>query len=253
MQITELLERVATRYATCRSYQDEGDVRTVLTAPELPGGSHVMKRPFTTAFLRPDRFRFESWQRGHGERTEWPQLVVWADGQLVRSWWTSRPRVETHASMHEALGGPTGVSGRSAWLIPSLLLPGGPGWKTLPSPERIGAVALEQMDGMECYRLDTRPSPVKKVSIWIEAGTSSIRRIDGHSRFTREFLEQQRREVSRAIAANPGRFGEDAGNHLESFSQRPTRGFESDTRTSYRPSFDVDLEPAVFAFSPPVT
>ena len=52
----EVLDRMAKAYATCATYRDTGTVRV----SHLSGGVEVSsERPFSTAFVRPDRFRFE--------------------------------------------------------------------------------------------------------------------------------------------------------------------------------------------------
>ena len=52
----EVLQRTARRYASCKSYRDSGFVNSVEIDAK---GKKVTERRFTTAFIRPDRFRFE--------------------------------------------------------------------------------------------------------------------------------------------------------------------------------------------------
>ena len=51
----EILARVSSVYASCRSYSDEGEVTTQLqtATPAQP-----IVQNFKTAFVRPDKFRF---------------------------------------------------------------------------------------------------------------------------------------------------------------------------------------------------
>jgi hypothetical protein len=53
--VQAILGRCRETYATCASYRDTGLVRTVMTAPI----EHTSVIHFRTAFVRPDRFRFE--------------------------------------------------------------------------------------------------------------------------------------------------------------------------------------------------
>ena len=53
----QIVKRMAEEYAKCKSYQDLGVVKTVFILPDL---KRTVEKPFTTAFVRPDRFRFES-------------------------------------------------------------------------------------------------------------------------------------------------------------------------------------------------
>ena len=73
----DILERMATTYATCRSYHDQGVVKTVFIKDRE---RRLVRKPFRTAFVRPDRFRFEYEQDGV------KQVIVWRHGRSVRSW-----------------------------------------------------------------------------------------------------------------------------------------------------------------------
>lgn len=74
MTATDIMAEVRTVYATCRSYRDTGEV-WVNWDPD----SSEPHRTFSTAFVRPDRFRFEVVRTG--ERF----LVVHLDAQRVRT------------------------------------------------------------------------------------------------------------------------------------------------------------------------
>jgi len=106
-------------YADCTSYYDSGVVKTIFFQAE---GERTTEKPFTTAFVRPDCFRFE-----YTEQTNYGQehrYIVWREGASVKSWWSFRPGIETLASLLLALALGTGISGGSAHTIPALLLPG---------------------------------------------------------------------------------------------------------------------------------
>jgi len=56
-----ILDKTAITYATCKSYHDSGVV-TKGFGPHLAGehfARHIDVKPFRTAFVRSDRFRFE--------------------------------------------------------------------------------------------------------------------------------------------------------------------------------------------------
>jgi len=73
----EILTRVAATYASCRSYYDEGSIKS---GSRAFGNGH-----FRTTFVRPNHLAFELWlsledkERGRG----W---VVWKNGDSVNSW-----------------------------------------------------------------------------------------------------------------------------------------------------------------------
>jgi outer membrane lipoprotein-sorting protein len=52
----EILDRMVEAYSSCKTYQDSGVVKTIFIQN---GGERVVEKRFTTAFVRPDRFRFE--------------------------------------------------------------------------------------------------------------------------------------------------------------------------------------------------
>ena len=77
----EILERMATAYAKCKTYQDSGCVMTIFVRND---GEHTDRKPFSTAFVRPTRFRFEFKSSHDGQK--WHRYIVWADGADVRTW-----------------------------------------------------------------------------------------------------------------------------------------------------------------------
>lgn len=135
----DILERMGRTYAQCETYADLGVVTTVFFQ-ERDGREYerTVRKPFTTAFARPDRFRYEFEDR-RGE-AEFDRFLVWRRGADVRTWWDIQPGVETHASVKPALSGATGVSGGTANQVPTLLMPSEVGWNALTrleDPKRI--------------------------------------------------------------------------------------------------------------------
>src|SRR4051812_21740201 len=90
----DILDRMANAYAGCKSYQDSGQVQTVFIQLN---SRRTDKKPFTTAFVRPDHFRFEykSIKAGGDEA----RYIVWRRGAEVQTWWDIRPGVEKPDSL----------------------------------------------------------------------------------------------------------------------------------------------------------
>lgn len=115
----ELIAMVVDVYRTAKSYRDTGTI----IAYDAYGESERDHVTFKTAFVRPDRFRFE-W------REPWPidgsvRRVVWSDGREARTWWQvplGDDLDEIEPSLDLAIAGATGVSRGTAHTIPSLLL-----------------------------------------------------------------------------------------------------------------------------------
>ena len=169
LQAHEVLDRMAKTYANCKTYRDSGVVTSVLT---FVLGKQITEKPFTTAFVHPDRFRFEfKTMQSRGER-----YLVWQGGNDVKTWWDLKSGVEKVESLGLALAGPTGISGGSAHTIPALLLPREvPGRRLtdLTEPKR---VADAKIDNVDCFVIDglfgDRP-----MTLWIDKRTFLVRRI----------------------------------------------------------------------------
>src|SRR5262245_26962508 len=118
LKAQDVLDRMAKAYASCKSYHDSGVVKTVFVQA---GGNWTVEKPFTTAFVRPDRFRFEYKEKDGGGQER--RYIVWRKGKEVQTWWDVKPGVEKPESLGLALAGASGVSGSSAHTVPALLLP----------------------------------------------------------------------------------------------------------------------------------
>ena len=208
----QLIAGMLKLYAECRSYKDDGEVVVAYLNEDgsQRGGD---RRPFTTMFVRPVKFRFEfKDESGHyGSR-----YVIWADGGEVRSWWTNRPTVEVWPSIGHAVGTATGVSGGSASVIAGLLLSGGRG-KGPQSLQELRTVGVEAVGGVSCWRIEGRGwlSVMGKapMALWVDKGAiPHLRQI------------QYVFDVPDA---------------------------KSRTTITFRPATNVDIDDSTFVFSPP--
>lgn len=207
MTAAELLRASAAVYAGCRTYRDRG--RVVTRFRDARGRrSFATERPFATAFVRPDRFRFEFRGRSHPSRSPWTRYLVHADAGRVRTWWGVRPGVEEPETLSLGLAGATGVSGGSAHTVPALLLPDQIEVNTLARLTDLGRVPGGRVGSGCCHRLVGRPPPTVwtdedrdwfranswptpppsedgPVTVWLDAGTLLVRRIEESSRSAR--------------------------------------------------------------------
>src|SRR5882672_2574145 len=90
----QIFDRMAKTYAECKSYRDSGVVKTVFIQAD---GKRTVEKPFTTAFVRPDRFRFEYREKRGGGRE--PHYVVWRQGEEVQVLTDLKPGVEKMESL----------------------------------------------------------------------------------------------------------------------------------------------------------
>jgi len=170
----QVLQAMAEKYAACRSYFDKGLVRTIFI--NLDGSRRVDDRPFTTAFVRNDRFRYEfSQQMGKRE----VHYIVWSDGSAAQTWWDiGSPKLKT-MTLGIALAGGTGISGSSASTIPTLLLPDQVNAYKLSALARSVREPDEVVDGVNCIRVQgefgfNRP---QSITVWIEKQTGLVRQM----------------------------------------------------------------------------
>ena len=174
----EILRGVEKVYATCKSYRDSG---TVASEELLAAGKQHDTAQFSTAFVRPDSFRFE-YQRGADERKK--RYIIWANGRDVRSWFSRDPRRENKPeSLKSDLQMAAGVTRGTSTIISNLLLADSSLLKEPPLQQLPDA----SFDGKKCVRfyrryrlpdLDNGPRLNITDVYWIEKRTFLIRRIE---------------------------------------------------------------------------
>jgi outer membrane lipoprotein-sorting protein len=201
----DILAAAKAAYARCPTYADTGCVRTVFRKPD-GRINFVSTTPFETAFVRPNRFRFE-FSTHHPKMTEFSRYLIVENGPEVLTWWDLRPGVERPGSLATAVAGATGVSGASAHTVPALLMPHRvPGCRR---SERAALTRLEdaELDGVACFGVERRAvidpeeahrfreeairllgwAPPAAESdpdvLWVDQRTFLIRRIESGTRF----------------------------------------------------------------------
>ncbi len=189
MSAQQILEKMAATYANCKSYHDSGAV-TNYFSPE-----HTDVKPFRTAFVRPDQFRFEYDDPGPDK-----SYVVWAKGDEVQTWWYVRPGVQIPPSLERGIAGATGVSGGSAHTIPVLLLPDRIGGRSVAELTDLTRLSDEAVDDMPCFKLRGKFAD-QPTTLWLEKGTYLIRRMVEESQLART-TTVYRPEIDKEISAD---------------------------------------------------
>lgn len=182
----EILQKMGKRYSETRSYSDFGVVKETFIRD---GNERVVEKPFTTAFIRPSRFRFEYKEKKRTGKTH--RYIVWRDGQKVLTWWDVRPGVQTLESLGAALAGATGVSSSSAHTIPALLLDGEVGGRRLTDLTDAKRLEDATCGAATCMRIEGKYAAVP-MTIWVDSKTLLVRRIDT----AREFAEFKTRTTT---------------------------------------------------------
>ena len=168
----QIVERIAEEYAKCKSYRDSGVVKTIFIRTDR---KRTVEKPFTTAFVRPDRFRFEYKDKGR-------RYIVWCKGNDVQTWWDVTPGIKKPESLGLALAGATGVSSSSAHTVPALLIPDEVGGRRLTDITEAKRIEDANLDKVDCFRIQGQfvGSPM---TIWVDKNTFLVRRIDSQKKF----------------------------------------------------------------------
>jgi tetratricopeptide (TPR) repeat protein len=215
----KIIAKMAETYAGCKSYRDAGNVKTVYISDKR---TNISERPFSTAFVRPDQFRFEYKEKVDSYVKENPCYIVWRKGSEILTWFNVYPNtVEKAKSFSSAISGATGVSGGSAHTVPVLLMPELGGSKLSDIKE---AKLLEdsKLDDADCFRIQGKfislnksgKTTKKPTVIWIDKKTFLLRRIENETVF---------------IYAK----------------------FTSKTTTTYYPAVNCAVSPKLLEFAPP--
>ncbi len=172
IEVRQILDRMAKAYAECKSYRDSGVIKSVIVkntgSPEF-----TVEHSFTTAFVRPDRFRFEI------KNEDDDRLLISANGQNVRTWWDVEPGIQE-----------TGVTGVSPWLKPSGFSGGQmsvefppcscrKNWRVSGDLDLIDPKQIEdgKLQNVECFRLEYNFRD-EQITLWIDKQSYLVRRID---------------------------------------------------------------------------
>jgi outer membrane lipoprotein-sorting protein len=170
--------QMASAYATCHSYVDEGEVRTVFLEQDR---RRTQVKPFSTAFVRPSDFRFEYKSR-RGE-DEWDTYVIWRGAEAVKTWWSVRPGTESRGDLFSELGRAAGVSSLASVTVPALLMPDQARGNWIKSLSALKVVGEEEVHGSKAYRVEGLNSHNDAVTIWVDQGTMLLLKIYEKKRF----------------------------------------------------------------------
>lgn len=202
----QIVGQMMAAYASCQSYQDTGEVRTVYQDANRP---RTVVQPFSTAFVRSAGFRYEFRSR-RGE-AEWDQYIIWKQGEEVKSWWSLRPNVITDRSFSMSISGATGVSGKSSLTVPGMLMPdelrAGP-IKDLTNLQSLGE---ETLGTRAAYKVEGKDSLGRPTTIWIDKQNllllqvfekRKISRTDGKGEFEVEASTTYQPQMNEAVPAS---------------------------------------------------
>jgi len=176
MTASMVLHRVATVYATAKTYQDTGVVK-----PAAGGAAPFLSDvPFSTAYRAPDRFRF-AFVAMHPVMIQTPALrgIIYRNGKDVEQWAFSK--LTAPSSLDIAIARATGVSSSAAHNIPVLLMPQLVSGRKLTDDAKAQLLPEAPCDGHTCYRVQESHFRGRIMEIvWIDRTSFLVRRIDSH-------------------------------------------------------------------------
>ncbi|MGA7540586.1 MAG: hypothetical protein WBW93_17650 [Steroidobacteraceae bacterium] len=176
MTASMVLQRVATVYATAKTYQDTGVVK-----PTGGGAATFLSDvPFSTAYRAPDRFRF-AFVAMHPVMIQTPALrgITYRNGKDVEQWAFSK--LTAPSSLDIAIASATGVSSSAAYNIPALLMPQLISGRKFTDDANAELLPETPCDRHTCYRVQESHSRGRVTEIvWIDRTSFLVRRIEYH-------------------------------------------------------------------------
>lgn len=162
-------------YAKCKSYKDNGSVRTVFLNKDGTK-KFITKKVFNTIFIRPDKFRFEYAKKEADELQG--NYIVFQNGKILKTFWTIQgERVPQSLSM--AIAGATGVSSGTAHNIPTLLISDVAGRKITNIQNPIFLKEAKGDDGKIYYLIKSgKKRKNRSLVLWIQKETFLITKIE---------------------------------------------------------------------------
>jgi hypothetical protein len=222
-----MLRLIEKRYRAAKTYRDEGVVRIKMIQK---GATIEDERPFSTAFERNGRFRWEFRASAIPGGRPKLQYVVWSrDQKTFDSWWDVTRKHQQHNSLDMAMAGPTGVSGGSATAIIPMLckMQWGLRCTNVVNPTVQGP---EKIQGVDCTIIEGQDSAGGQVRLWLDS-SSAVYQV-----FTS-------REVDPAKL--PKRDGQP--------ENIPQEKFVVETTITIKPTFDAKIADEEFDFKPPAS
>ena len=160
----EILTRVAATYASCRSYYDEGSIKS---GSKIFGNGY-----FRTTFVRPDHLAFELWL-SREDKDAGRGWVVWKSGDRVNSRLPSNIQpgsvTRREAPLDTALDRLTSPSAGGALTTGPLLLPGFFRISDLlASMSEVRLAGTEKIEGRETFRIEGTLWGQQPIKLWID-------------------------------------------------------------------------------------
>jgi tetratricopeptide (TPR) repeat protein len=187
ISVEEIISYIRDIYQTTNSYYDSGVVKSIFYTDF---NRSKLEFPFTTAFIRPEKFRFEFDPKSSMSSDNLLHHIVWADGNDIYTWMIVGG-AKKEASINTAVASAAGISSGSSVAIPALLM-----------PRKINAFKIIDLKNMFrlgdavigdvlCYRIQgkSKVTEDKIITLWISKKTYLIHRIESSRRYKGSMVE----------------------------------------------------------------
>jgi len=172
----EIFTRVTKVYSSCESYSDEGETSTTIGPKSAV--PHVMTEAFTTAFVRPDAFRFEFYARAGSTNM---QFIAWKARRLEKGYWFNNGMTQRYLS--EILMDFMPISHGAALTVPALLMPETFHGKGLfASLTDVKLAKQEKVGGRRAFKIEARLDNLP-FNLWIDANQFLILQVEQVARY----------------------------------------------------------------------
>jgi len=172
---TEILARVSSVYASCRSYSDEGETSTIVGLGRAkPAAARPFLEHFSTAFVRPDAFRFEFDNGSPQMNRRW---IAWKSGRLIERYGTNQVQTAP-VELSDILLGMVTPSHAASLRVPALMMPDlfhGKGLFKSLTDLKLGRE--EKIDRRRVFKIEARLEN-ESFNIWVDANQFLILQIE---------------------------------------------------------------------------
>jgi len=205
---SQILAQVSSVYGSCHSYADEGEVSIRIMA----GSSPAWIEHFSTAFVRPDDFRFEL---RAGAATHEQRFIVWKSGGMEKSY---RASIFQRSPLDDALLSIFGLSRGSSLTVPALLMPDlfhGPGLFASFTSARLNGE--EKIDGRRAFKIEAQLQD-QSMTLWIDESQFVILKVEQKSKspdFKGEAITKYRPALNSEVSAGQLAFNAPGGDTID--------------------------------------
>ncbi|MET0570724.1 MAG: hypothetical protein ABWZ79_04815 [Pedobacter agri] len=170
LSVQQIFEQSKKNYASLKTYLDSGKVITEFYNKEIPGKSSIK---FRTAYSKLNGFNFEYFVPNNSTSL----YIINKTGNVVKSWWGIRNRIESPTSFSAAIGAATGVSSSTSSIIPGLLFPMELKEKNIYTNIKASISGSENVNGHGCYVIEGKRFENEVIKLWISKTDFMIRKI----------------------------------------------------------------------------